>query len=106
MKTRSLINPVLIVSALLALPCAALANEPPAQDASQNRGGAVEGPVLNETVEVHFQRLDNDEDGALTLEEIPTDYILYRDFARWDGNKDGVINLYEFDGYVDQLAQL
>jgi hypothetical protein len=96
----------LIISALFALPLAAAANEPPAQDASQNRGGAVEGPVPDETIEVHFQRLDNDEDGALTLEEIPSDYILYRDFARWDANKDGVINLYEFDGYVDQLAQL
>lgn len=96
----------LIASVLLALPFAAGANEPPAQDASQNRGGEVDRPVMNETVEVHFERLDNDEDQALTLDEIPTDYVLYRDFARWDDNSDGEISLDEFDRYVDQLAQL
>ena len=93
-------------TALLAVPFALGATEPPAQDASQNRGGEVDDMVLNETVEVHFQRLDNDEDGALTLDEIPSDYLLYRDFARWDDNNDGVINMREFDRYVDQLAQL
>lgn len=96
----------MLAAALLCAPLAVLAHEPPAQDASQNRGGEVDAPPLNETVEVHFNRLDNDEDGALTLDEIPDDYVLYRDFARWDDNNDGVINMREFDRYVDQLAQL
>ena len=95
----------LLASTLLALPLAASA-EPPSNDASQNRGGEPTEPVTNETVEVHFDRLDNDADSALTLDEIPTDYVLYRDFARWDRNNDGEITLPEFDSYVDQLAQL
>lgn len=95
----------LLVTALLALPLAASASEPLDRDAS-DRVDAAERRVLNETVEVHFQHLDTDGDGALTLGEVPRDYLLYRDFARWDDNHDGVINMYEFDGYVDQLAQL
>lgn len=62
--------------------------------------------VLSDAIEEQFNSMDADGDTVLTLEEVPGDSLLYRDFARWDGNKDGVINVREFDRYVDQLAQL
>ena len=53
-----------------------------------------------------FEQLDTDADRVLTLEEVPPDSALYRDFARWDANKDGVLNVPEFQRHERQIAQL
>lgn len=79
------------------LPCAAMAAEGPPPDAP---------PAVEPAAVPAFDQLDVDGDRSLTLGEVPEHTRLFRDFARWDANKDGVLNVPEFNRYVEQLAQL
>lgn len=53
-----------------------------------------------------FEELDADADRVITLREVPTGTALHRDFARWDANKDGVLNVPEYQRLEHQVAQL
>lgn len=58
-------------------------------------------PKTNAGRSMHFQSLDRNKDGALSLDEIPPNLKLAIDFPRYDENKDGVINEREFKVYLD-----
>lgn len=96
----------LIARAALALPFAAVGAGAQTPSVAPEAADTQRPPSTAQALPLQFERLDADADRSLTLDEVPADSTLYRDFARWDANKDGVLNLPEFDRYADQIAQL
>lgn len=56
--------------------------------------------------EVHFTEMDQDMDNRLVPDEIDRHLILYRDFAHWDFDDNGVITRHEFENYLEAMEDL
>ncbi len=48
---------------------------------------------------VTYGSLDANADGGVTVDEIPADHALAKDFAKADGDGDGKLSQEEFDAY-------
>jgi hypothetical protein len=58
---------------------------------------------MNRVAEDRFRQLDKDSDGLLKVEEMPESLKAERD--KWDANKDGFIDLYEYKEYFKARMQ-
>jgi Ca2+-binding EF-hand superfamily protein len=70
----------------------------------QGPGGRGQGQSFDEMAEAQFKQLDKNNDGFLNTDEMPGN--LRTQLARWDTNKDNLIDLQEFKAYLrDQTRQ-
>lgn len=56
--------------------------------------------------ELHFTEMDKNMDNRLDPNEIDDHLLLYRDFAQWDFDDNGVITRNEFDNYLEAMEEL
>ncbi len=57
-------------------------------------------PTTAQGTDRHFDEMDANKDGRLTLDEINPELRLHMEFERHDANNNGVITLDEFRDYV------
>jgi hypothetical protein len=60
-------------------------------------GGGISNDMLNQAADAEFRRRDANGDGKLNLDEMPGP--LRQDLARWDTNRDGLIDQAEYRNY-------
>lgn len=59
-------------------------------------------PTSAQGIDRHFDEMDANKDGRLSLDEINPELRLHLDFDRYDANNNGVITLDEFRDYVSE----
>lgn len=68
--------------------------------------GGADMPDSIQGKELHFTQMDQNLDNRLDPGEVPDHLILYRDFAQWDYDDNGVITRNEFDNYLEAMEEL
>jgi len=68
--------------------------------------GGADMPDSIQGKELHFTEMDKNLDNRLEPNEIDKHLILYRDFAQWDYDDNGVITRNEFDNYLEAMEEL
>ncbi len=62
-------------------------------------------PTTAQGTDRHFDEMDANKDGRLTLDEINPELRLHMEFDRHDSNNNGVITLDEFRAYVREAKE-
>src|SRR5437762_8211765 len=73
------------------------------KDGAPTPGGAPTLDDINRRAEERFRQMDKDGDGLLSPGEMSESLLAERD--KWDANKDGFIDLYEYKAYNQARAQ-
>lgn len=68
--------------------------------------GGADMPDSIQGKELHFTEMDQNLDNRLDPNEIDEHLVLYRDFAQWDYDDNGVITRNEFDNYLEAMEEL
>lgn len=89
----------LLLSAVATLAPVALAQAQHAGHAAHDHGAHQAKPAAKPSaaeVEATFKRLDTDNDGFITRQDLPANHPLLPHFGMSDGNRDGKLDLNEF----------
>lgn len=73
------------------------------KDGASVPGSAPSHEDINRRAEDRFRQMDKDGDGLLSASEMPESLLAERD--KWDANKDGFIDLYEYKAYYQARIQ-